>query len=108
MTEVLSDETLKEFAAEAIRRGLVDVELSDVPPARLASHLLSSVEGRSAVMSEMVKRRHGKSAFEKAAKLPKLQAAIQSFHQAGWKPAEIAAELKISVRTVYRGLKGAL
>lgn len=105
---MLTDAEVIAHAQEAIRRGLVDVELSDVPPGRLAAHLLSSVEGRSAVMSEMVKRRHGKSAFEKAAKLPVLRARIAELHAGGRKPAQIAAQLKISVRTVYRALKGAL
>ncbi len=54
----LGDETLLIYRAELVHRDLLEIDLADVAPARLAAALLATPAGRSAIAAHMVSRRH--------------------------------------------------
>ena len=99
----LDDEQCHEAAAEAARRGLIDVDLSDVQPERLAAALASTPEGRSAMARMMSARRTVRGRDP----IPELTvAAMQADRDAGMKLKEIARKHKVSLRTVSGKTEG--
>ena len=72
----LGDESLQVYVREAAARDLIDVDLADVAPARLAAALLATPAGRSAIAAHMVSQRASNGHRKPAAKVDEIRADV--------------------------------
>lgn len=99
----LADEQLRACAAEALRRGLHEMDLSDLPHAMLTAELSKTTEGRKA-MKRALARRSKLNPLRRQRVTDAMVPELRRRFAAGETAQALATELECHIRTIWRAL----